>query len=566
MSNVSNYGSLTSTSDASYPARRSGTHLSSSDAPSEMLFEAFLSWTPTIETATPLASSSAAPSEDIVVENDKAQNEQDSVTQETAEKPDEEDSSQDIDTSVMTWTCTLTCAPDPHTTEASRPDEELLVDSKKDVDPLTSQAIASASTVQATPEAPLATQAEITTDTTAPQEIVADQAILEPIERLAPIDPKLPSAVPLPTQANANGKLNRDQRVRNTSETAANNQTGVQKVERPTATDIHQKVEKQSKPEDHPLLESGTESVQQAGWRDDEGPSKTKRAIQLEKNRDRNDANVNEGIKEVPSVESAISDSATNSSTLPEGLQPSAPQVVNTPSSVTAALPFATPTAASATNLDAPKKSEALGTSSLDASKSTTSLSPSIGNPITRAYGRATGTERSSGSGTLTPHQETRLVQRVMRGFEQLASGDGQVKLRLHPPQLGSLQMTLRMDGNQMSARLEVENALAQDALTQNLPKLKERLAEQGIQVETFEIQIAPTSDTANSQGSHDSYVGTGLGQADQGSSQEQQERRRNHRWDTQNNNTHIADKEDAPRTSAPIRRMQTGRSIDLTV
>lgn len=566
MSNVSNYGSLSSSSDASYPAKRSGMHLSSSDAPSEMLFEAFLSWTPIVETATPLPSSSAAPSEDNVEENAKARDEQDSVSSEPAEKSDEEDSSQEIDTSMMTWTCTLTCAPDSRTEEASKPDEELLVDPKSDVDPLTAQAIDSASDVQVTPEAPLATQAVITADTNASQEIVADQAILEPIESPTPVDPKLPLATPLPSQSIAKGKLNRDERVRNSSETAGINPKGVPKSERSIATEPHQKVEKQSKPEENPSLDSATELVQQAGWRDDEGPSKTKRAIQLEKNRDRNDANTNDGIKEVASVESSNSDSATHSSTLPESLQPLATEVVNAPSSATTAIPLATSTTAAVTNVETPtKKADNLGHSLVDASKSTASSSPSLGNPITRTHGRASGAERSSGSGPLTPHQETRLVQRVMRGFEQLTSGDGQVKLRLHPPQLGSLQMTLRMDGNQMSARLEVENALAQEALTQNLPKLKERLAEQGIQVETFEIQIAPTSDTANSQGSQESYVGTWLGQADQGASQEQQERRRNQRWDTQNTTT-IADKDDAPRPSTSIRRVQTGRSIDLTV
>lgn len=108
----------------------------------------------------------------------------------------------------------------------------------------------------------------------------------------------------------------------------------------------------------------------------------------------------------------------------------------------------------------------------------------------------------SSGGSSITPRQEIRLVQRVLRGFEQLGNGDGQVKLRLHPPQLGSLQMTVRIDGSQVTAKLEVENALAQDALNANLPKLKEKLAEQGLYIEKFEVQITPANSSNESTSS----------------------------------------------------------------
>ena len=106
----------------------------------------------------------------------------------------------------------------------------------------------------------------------------------------------------------------------------------------------------------------------------------------------------------------------------------------------------------------------------------------------------------SGGSSPLTARQEVRLVQRVMRGFEQLSNGEGQVKLRLHPPQLGSLQMQLRMDGSQMTARLEVENATAKEAIMENLPKLRERLVEQGIQIEKFEVEVTKQESPTNRQ------------------------------------------------------------------
>ncbi len=112
-------------------------------------------------------------------------------------------------------------------------------------------------------------------------------------------------------------------------------------------------------------------------------------------------------------------------------------------------------------------------------------------------FSTSTARETRSTSSSLSPQQEVRLVQRVLRGFEQLANGDGQVKLRLHPPQLGSLQMTLRVEGSQMSAKLEVENALARDALIDNLPQLRQKLSEQGVNIETFEVTIVQSAEDA---------------------------------------------------------------------
>jgi flagellar hook-length control protein FliK len=101
----------------------------------------------------------------------------------------------------------------------------------------------------------------------------------------------------------------------------------------------------------------------------------------------------------------------------------------------------------------------------------------------------------SGASGTnLSRYQETKLVQRVLRGMEQLANGGGQVRLRLHPPELGALQMSLRIEGQVMTADMQVETSGARDALMKNLPLLKERLAEQGMLVEHFDVRTDSSS------------------------------------------------------------------------
>ncbi|MFN7291150.1 MAG: flagellar hook-length control protein FliK [Pirellula sp.] len=116
--------------------------------------------------------------------------------------------------------------------------------------------------------------------------------------------------------------------------------------------------------------------------------------------------------------------------------------------------------------------------------------------------GRAEG---STGSSSLSRFQQNKLVQRVLNGLEQLSSGGGQVKLRLHPPELGTLQMTLKIEANVMSAHLEVENSLAKDALLNNLQGLRDRLSEQGMSIDRFEVEVRTDSQSGTSSSSGES-------------------------------------------------------------
>lgn len=99
----------------------------------------------------------------------------------------------------------------------------------------------------------------------------------------------------------------------------------------------------------------------------------------------------------------------------------------------------------------------------------------------------------------LSQQERVRLVQRVARSFSRLGPDGGQVTLKLHPPQLGVLNMSVRIEGQTMTARLQTETAGARDAILENLPVLRERLAEQGIEVESFQVEVASDRDpTAN--------------------------------------------------------------------
>jgi len=90
--------------------------------------------------------------------------------------------------------------------------------------------------------------------------------------------------------------------------------------------------------------------------------------------------------------------------------------------------------------------------------------------------------------------QRVRFVQRVARAFQSLQDGGGSVRLRLHPPELGSLRVELIVREGAMRARMEVENASARTTLLEHLPMLRERLAQQDIRIEQFEVEIGGQS------------------------------------------------------------------------
>jgi hypothetical protein len=60
----------------------------------------------------------------------------------------------------------------------------------------------------------------------------------------------------------------------------------------------------------------------------------------------------------------------------------------------------------------------------------------------------------------------------------------------LSPPALGSLKLEIKVQNGVLTARVEAENANAKAILLENLPVLKERLAEQGIQVDSFDVDL----------------------------------------------------------------------------
>lgn len=118
-------------------------------------------------------------------------------------------------------------------------------------------------------------------------------------------------------------------------------------------------------------------------------------------------------------------------------------------------------------------------------------LSPTDG---VTSSSRSSGELSSDPTSELKPAEQRRLLNRVSRAFQLANARDGQIRLRLTPAELGSLKLELHVKDGVMKARLEAENQTAKTALLEQLPMLKDRLSEQGIVIESFDVDLRDES------------------------------------------------------------------------
>jgi flagellar hook-length control protein FliK len=97
---------------------------------------------------------------------------------------------------------------------------------------------------------------------------------------------------------------------------------------------------------------------------------------------------------------------------------------------------------------------------------------------------------RTSGSDGMPIVDPARFVGRVAKAFQTAHERGGTLQLRLAPPELGALRLELTVKDGVMSASLETDNQAAKRVLLEHLPALRERLAEQNIRVERFDVDV----------------------------------------------------------------------------
>lgn len=100
------------------------------------------------------------------------------------------------------------------------------------------------------------------------------------------------------------------------------------------------------------------------------------------------------------------------------------------------------------------------------------------------------GTSSTDGGPRLTEAERARFVQRVTRAVQTAADTGSPIRLRLSPPELGSMRLEIHVADGQMSARIETETQQARTALLDNLPALRDRLEQQDIKITRFDVNL----------------------------------------------------------------------------
>ncbi len=119
-----------------------------------------------------------------------------------------------------------------------------------------------------------------------------------------------------------------------------------------------------------------------------------------------------------------------------------------------------------------------------------TAEGPVVSRPLARMLEARTG-RLPGAEGEVPAVDQARFAQRVARALEAAQHRDGPIRLRLHPPELGSVRLEVRMSSGAMSARLETETPAARTLLMENLGTLRDRLAEQGVRIEKFDVELS---------------------------------------------------------------------------
>jgi flagellar hook-length control protein FliK len=107
---------------------------------------------------------------------------------------------------------------------------------------------------------------------------------------------------------------------------------------------------------------------------------------------------------------------------------------------------------------------------------------------------QSNGSASNPEGGESTQLDRVRFVQRVARAFQSMGERGGTIRLRLSPPELGSLRVEISVRHGTMSARLQAEKNATRNLLLDNLPALRERLEQQNIKIEHFQVDLMDQS------------------------------------------------------------------------
>ena len=101
-------------------------------------------------------------------------------------------------------------------------------------------------------------------------------------------------------------------------------------------------------------------------------------------------------------------------------------------------------------------------------------------------------------SGVEIPHSQ--IIDQVTGHFAVNRSLEsGTITMRLHPAELGELRMEIKVEQDNIKAHITAQNPQVQDILERNLPRLREVLQQQGMNLAHMQVSVT-TDGGGNSQ------------------------------------------------------------------
>jgi len=86
---------------------------------------------------------------------------------------------------------------------------------------------------------------------------------------------------------------------------------------------------------------------------------------------------------------------------------------------------------------------------------------------------------------------ESQIFDQVVTQISGSVNGEsGRMVLRLQPAELGSLKLDLKIEGDRVQAHLHAQTHQVQEVLERHLPQLRSALAEQGLKIDQFQVNV----------------------------------------------------------------------------
>ncbi|EMB14131.1 flagellar hook-length control protein FliK [Rhodopirellula europaea] len=198
-------------------------------------------------------------------------------------------------------------------------------------------------------------------------------------------------------------------------------------------------------------------------------------------------------------IDSSLTASGADSEVSETQLNQLAEQAAAKTSTPAATVAPVTAMTAAATNAAKPAAGGTNAISSSNSAASSTSGNNDPTNPINNASPSAEKAEskakaglQASGVDQTSAVARAKLVQRVSRGFQTLGPNGGHIRMRLSPVELGSVQLEVHIQENNLRGRMVTESEAASQLLREHLPQLRSQLESQGMRLESIEITTDP--------------------------------------------------------------------------